>query len=213
MISIKDNAAVITNMLRKAIDESNVGSTSISNVAVGSTLELAEVETSRPGNTRITEASPMFHLRTLGGKGKFPVSAIGMPALRCVKHDSPLATITPEAFAAKYPTSQDYASDTQIDYLKNLVDELDGKIDVTNMRLKCIGKSPKTTEQGGKEHAMLPRFYNGSRAYYAALEKGENAITAISDLYATGRVPSAQGMTIASHPANFAWVPVFAVNF
>jgi hypothetical protein len=155
----------------------------------------------------------MFHLRAIGGKGKFPVSAIGMPALRCVKSTSPLATITPEAFAAKYPTSQEYANDVEIEYLKNLVDELDGNIDVTKMRLKCIGKAPKVTEQGGKEHAMLPRFYNGSKAYYAALEKGEQPITAIADLYATGRVAAANGMTIASHPANFAWVPVFVATF
>lgn len=203
---ITKDKAQIAAALRKAVNESNVGVSALGNVNENTTLRIAHIETARAGSPFITSDTPMYHLVVIGSQQRFQVSSNGMPALRCVKET--------EAGAidfSKLKTTSDLAGEGRITFLKNLVDELDGNIDVDTLQLKCIGKVVRTTDSG--EPAMLPRFYKGSAAYYNAVQNNQAGFTAIADLYASGKISGAETMTIASHPRNFAWTPVFAVKF
>lgn len=203
----------LSSTILEAVKKSNVGVLGIATTVVGDTLQISHIQT-ESNRSDIDATNPLIVFKDAKNK-KVTLAANAVASLRVVSLNAPADFNAANDLAGeKFATGLTQRDNFQ--FMKELIENLDGDFDVEKLRLKCVHRLGVPSAHDPEVPAMTAACYNGSNDYYAALGEAGGDQTAMQrareELHTSGIRESLKSKTQESDPKLFAWVPVFAVT-
>jgi hypothetical protein len=203
----------LSSTILEAVKKSNVGVLGIATTLVGDTLQISHIQT-ESNRSDIDASNPLIIFKDAKNK-KVTLAANAVASLRVVSLNAPTDfNAANELAGEKFATGLTQRDNFQ--FMKELIENLDGDFDVEKLRIKCVHRLGVPSANDPETPAMTAACYNGSTDYYEALGNagGDQSMMqrAREDLHTSGVRESLKGKTQATDPKLFAWVPVFSVT-